>query len=396
MRRYLYGFLSAVSLVLVLNVSAWGQQIVSDPLLNQTLLSFQENFSLFLQQHPELVSGSTQPVVVMGNKGRIKFDFQQQTQYNISYGNIRFSATTPISANQFNVTLNINAITLTGDSSLNITDKNGKVFNLQCEGNSFTLNMVAFQSQVTVNPSKQVSFNSTQVKLDPKNIMVNISCLRNSGLSSLTEDEKGLTSDSLDATSTSFTQDTWQVMVSDRPSNGILKKVAIALEDAVKKSSSSVTMAMAMTTMNNGMAINATATSTCNGMVLNDVKAVINDLKNISAQANANGFKTATQQFINDLRTVLPTLSPADQALVQKFIMDLNIAIADGKISLLEQSILTLDFYNIVVSTGITSVQLQTLQTDLLAVLNSLTGISTVQLQADLTKLLADLQACSR
>jgi hypothetical protein len=118
------------------------------------------------------------------------------------------------------------------------------------------------------------------------------------------------------------------------------------------------------------------------------------DLSNIAAQANANGFRTAIQDFINVLKSILPTLSQPSQQVVQKFINDLNAAIADGQISTLEQITLSNDLYNLVISTGITSSQL-TLITDSLAnVLSTLSGISTTQLKTDLQKLVTDAQAC--
>src|SRR5438067_824542 len=108
-------FLSLLTLLTASGANA--QEIVTDPVLNQSLIKFQQNFPQYIQEHPELTSGSTQPIELNGGKGKVKFNFAQQGQYMIAYDSLQFSATEPISADQFNIKLTIKSIVLLGDAS---------------------------------------------------------------------------------------------------------------------------------------------------------------------------------------------------------------------------------------------------------------------------------------
>lgn len=127
--------------------------------------------------------------------------------------------------------------------------------------------------------------------------------------------------------------------------------------------------------------------------------AVAKDLAGIAAQANAQGFKTAVEQFASDLQSVFPTLNPPSQQAVQKFVTDLESATSPTSpygtaISPGEQLILTNDWLILVTSTGLTSAEITTLTDDLTTAFASLQGISTSQLQGDLNVLLTDTRAC--
>ncbi len=391
-------YLLAFSILFIINTQAKAQEIVLDPVLNKALVTFQQQFPQFIQQKPELTSGVSPEINLNGGKGKTTFTFQQQGQYLIDYDSLQFSPTTPISRNTFQITLKLKDVSLMGNAALMIMAK-GKNFNLQCSNNIFIVNNLAFTSLVQVD-RMNVALSNTQVNFDPKAITISIPCLKKNDnqpteaiLEEITPEEitpdltKELTTTIVNSMTTVFSQ-------GDQPTQGTINKVSSSLQTSATQTNSSVSMAASSTSMSSSMAVATNATSPCGGNVNNDAKLVIMDLSNIAAQANANGFRTAIQDFINVLKSILPTLSQPSQQVVQKFINDLNAAIADGQISTLEQITLSNDLYNLVISTGITSSQL-TLITDSLAnVLSTLSGISTTQLKTDLQKLVTDAQAC--
>jgi hypothetical protein len=139
--------------------------------------------------------------------------------------------------------------------------------------------------------------------------------------------------------------------------------------------------------------------SACTTTLSADAQAVSNDLAAIAAQAGALGFSQAVQTLAKDLEAILPTLSVPDQQLVEKFLNDLAAATASSgpggaSITPSEKIVLTNDINKILVSSGLTSSQINTLSNDILAVMSSLSGISTAQLQVDLQKMVADAKAC--
>ncbi|MEW6731528.1 MAG: hypothetical protein AB1489_09385 [Acidobacteriota bacterium] len=422
MRKFCFGLLVLCLSILLKSDNVLGQQIVSDPQLNQALNGFQERFSEFIQSRPELLRGAVPPVQLSATVKKIRFDFNQQGEYAISYGKLQLSSTNPISANRFVLTLSITRISLNGDATLVIVDKKGRSFNLQCPGNQFIVNAGSFSTQVEINNTDRpgsVLLNNRLVNIDTKSITVNLPCLQKKRLS----DELGvelaatesqtlmldgatisdgtilLDQSSLDGiesqVSDLFAETLPQILTQGAaPSQGTLDKVNSGIQSSATQPNSAVTMTAGSTAMTTGTSVATAASSPCSGTVYNDVKAVVADLSNIAAQANANGFKTAMQQFINDLKAILPTLSPPSQTTVQQLINDLNAAVADGKISTPEQLTLVNDFYNLVLSTGLTSSQFETIKNDLIAVANTLTGISTAQLQTDLQKLSTDAKSC--
>ncbi|HND18522.1 MAG TPA: hypothetical protein PLB18_04055, partial [Acidobacteriota bacterium] len=183
------------------------------------------------------------------------------------------------------------------------------------------------------------------------------------------------------------------------PSKGTLNTVNTTMQALAAVPGSSVATSTTEAVTTNGTMTAASAPAPCNGTVQADIQLVITDLSAISAQAQAQGFQTAVQTLTTDLRTIIPTLTAPSQSTVQKFIDDLNkytasTSMGGTTITAIEQAVLINDFNNVVLSTGITSTQLTTLQTDLVGVLNTLSGISTAQLQTDFQKLIADVQTC--
>lgn len=383
--------LLATLIVLVTTGLAQAQQIVTDPTLNQSLITFAQQFPDFLQTHPELTSGTTKAVELTGGKGKVTFSFAQQGEYSIVYDNVKFSATTPISPNSFIVTLAIKNITLSGNANIAIMAK-GRQFKLDCAGNQFTIPKLVYSATVAVPMMSKVLLANAKVDLDPKTIMVNIPCLR--GKQGITEVTEALEGGELGFNMDGNPLGSVMQLDGSQPPQGTLNKVNTSVQTSASQPNSGASSSAMSSAMSSSTAVATSASSPCGGAVNNDAKLVITDLANISAQANAAGFRTALQQFISVLRTILPTLSQPSQATVQKFIDDLNAAIVDGKISTAEQTTLTVDFFNLVLSTGITSAQLNMIDTALVNVLNTLMGISTAQLQADLMKLATDAQAC--
>lgn len=380
-------------LILLLLSSVTHAQIVTDPNLNQILIEFQQNFPQYVEAHPELTSGSTRPINLSGGKAKISFTLQQQGNYQITYGSLVFSPTNPISSNRFHMSLQISILSYGGSAQLKITDKKGKTYDIECQNNQFTVNDVLYTATVelrTVGSPDAIIITNPQVTLDPKKITVNLPCLNT---------KKPISPENLDyivlehlATTTLSSITGQQGSVSQ----GTLNKTQSAINSAATQPNSAVSQSSQETAYAVSTSVATSASSPCSGVVLNDAKAVILELANIAAQANSNGFKTAMQQFINTLSSILPTLSPPSQALVQQFINDLNAAIADGSITTLEQLTLLNDLYNLVLSTGITQAQLQQIIADLNAVLSTLQGISTAALQSSLQKLYSDAQGCLR
>ncbi len=268
---------------------------------------------------------------------------------------------------------------------------------LNCPGSSFVIGPVTFTSQVTVSLTNGPSLTDQQVKFDPTMIKTNIPCLRKKGLgqeSDLGADDYAGELELVISNDISHALGEIAPQDDGSPSQGTLNKVNAGVNNSATSTNSSVANSATTNTMSNGSAIATNATSSCSGTVSSDAKAVITDLASIATQANANGFTTAINQFISDLNTILPTLSAPAQSTVQKFITDLNNAVADGKISVSEKATLITDLYNIALSAGITSSELMTITNDLANVLATLSGISTTQLNSDLQKLVNDTRSC--
>jgi len=137
----------------------------------------------------------------------------------------------------------------------------------------------------------------------------------------------------------------------------------------------------------------------CAQTIASDTKAITKDLSAIVAQADAQGFNSAVEQFASDVETILPTLNPASQTAVQKFVSDLieaTSATSPGgtTVTASERLKLTTDWTVLVDSTGITSEQIATISNDLISALNILKSVSTAQLQADISILRGDLGTC--
>ncbi len=142
------------------------------------------------------------------------------------------------------------------------------------------------------------------------------------------------------------------------------------------------------------------APPTCGQSIANDAKAISADLSAIAAQADAQGFNSAVEQFAAGVESVLPALNRPSQDAVQKFVTDLaNATSSSGPggatITPSERLVLTNDWVILVTSTGATSSQISTISDDLVAVLSSMKGISLSQLQADFGILISDAQSCA-
>ncbi len=392
--------LGIVAILFVLGIGtsqAYGQQIVTDPELNQQLITFQQNFPQFVSDHPGLTSGASD-INIEGAQKKVSFSFQQQGQYNVTYGNLVFSPTTPISPRRFLMSLDIQSITHTGSAAIDITDKKGRNFNMQCQDNSFAVGAVKFTSEVIVPESGTVVILNRQVNFDPKTVVVSIPCLK----AKQTPDQFAADAEFDDAWQEDLGQGLIDTALAERgssPSKGTLNTVNATMQALAAVPGSSVATSTTEAVTTNGTMTAASAPAPCNGTVQADIQLVITDLSAISAQAQAQGFQTAVQTLTTDLRTIIPTLTAPSQSTVQKFIDDLNkytasTSMGGTTITAIEQAVLINDFNNVVLSTGITSTQLTTLQTDLVGVLNTLSGISTAQLQTDFQKLIADVQTC--
>lgn len=141
-------------------------------------------------------------------------------------------------------------------------------------------------------------------------------------------------------------------------------------------------------------------TGACAQTLTTDAKAVTVDIQAIAAQANAQGFRDAVEQFAADIEEMLPTLSRPSQDAVEKFVTDLSKATSESSpggtsISPSERLVLINDWVILVTSTGATQQQLDTITADLTAAFSALQGIDTTQLQTDLQVLLNDARACA-
>lgn len=144
----------------------------------------------------------------------------------------------------------------------------------------------------------------------------------------------------------------------------------------------------------------AQTNSDCVQTLASDARAISADVSAIAAQAKAQGFNIAVEQFASDMETILPTLDRPSQESVQKFVTDLESAISPSgpggtSITAGERLMLTNDWVVLVTETGATSAQLTTISSDLTGVLSALRGISTAQLQSDLNTLVTDAQVCA-
>ncbi|MBL8151411.1 MAG: hypothetical protein JNN15_15920 [Blastocatellia bacterium] len=369
-------------------------QIVTDPQLNQSLITFQQNFSQFIAQNPALSNGSSPPITVAGTTKRIEYNLQFQGSYSIVYNSIEFLPTNPISSNRFVTKLNIQSINLSGSSNLLIKDKKGRDFSLQCPDNRFSISPVVFTAEITAG-SGQTSISSPRVNFDPKTISVMIPCLeeRRPGSEFWAEDEGVVLVDSFGKVIVKVVEQ------NGMPSQATLSRVSSAIRASVQQPNSSVSNAAAGTILTTGTTASISASSPCAAAVMASAQAVVADLVAISSQAQSQGFNVALQQFLTIVRTILPTLNQPSQATIQKFVTDVNQAISASSpggttITPAEQSILVVDFYNLVLSTGITTSQLQAIESSLIAVLNTLSGISTAQLQTDLRALIDNARNC--
>jgi hypothetical protein len=158
-----------------------------------------------------------------------------------------------------------------------------------------------------------------------------------------------------------------------------------------------ITMTVSMT-LASILTIHAQSTP-CRATITADTQAVVADLSAIASQAGAQGFPEAMRNLATDLETILPSLNQPDQALVEKFVTDLEAAISSTgpggpQITTAEKIQLSNDIVQLLTSTGMTSTQVNRILDDLSAVADSVSGISTSQLQADLRRLAADTNSC--
>ena len=345
-------------------------QIVSDPALDAALRAFEQQLPQYVAAHPALTSGASAPVSLQGTKGKITYSVQMQGQYAVDYGSLRLASTTPISADRFLVTLEVDSVTLSGSADVTIT-RQGRTFQLDCDNTVFTVHNVTYAAEVQTASDGSVTVTNSSVSVPPKSVDVVLPCLRPGA-------EK----------------------VDDVPSQSVKNKTNSAITSAANAANSSVNQAARTAGSTAGNAISGAAGSPCGGTLQSDVDAIAADLAAISAQANSQGFSVAVQVLVADLQAILPALSAPEQAQVQKLVADLQSATSasgpgGATITAPEQATLTLDLYNVLVSTGASPQEAALITTDILAVMGTVTGISTVQLQADVRRFAADAQSCA-
>lgn len=147
------------------------------------------------------------------------------------------------------------------------------------------------------------------------------------------------------------------------------------------------------------LSLNAQTSSTCRSTLAADAEQVAAQLSAIAAQANAQGFNAAVQDLARQLQTLAPTLSRPDQALIDTFIADLKAATdAAGpggtNITNSEKLRLSTGLTNILLSTGMTLSDINTLLANTQAVFASLEGINPAALRAAIEKTISDAKAC--
>jgi hypothetical protein len=367
MKRHMLALAAAILVTLASPRLARADTIVTDPVLNETLHYVEQHFAEFVASHVHLTTGSSQPIHIEGKKGKVNVVCDAQGTYTVEYGSIDFEPTEPVSQSTFNVTLVISNILVTADASMHVT-RATRAWEIDCPSNQFSVSDVVFTSQVVVNPAGTVTLVDPQVHFDPTTIMVSISCLPAARL---------------------------PVGIPEK----VAKKAFLAIEKAARASDSEVVETMSTTATAGGTFAAALAASPCASEVMGAARVVAADLAAISQQAQSAGFSAAVQDFVEDLRIILPTLAAPDQATVEQLLIDLESvtsASSDGgtTITPIEQLTLTRDLTNVAASTGLTREQMELLIGDMIAVLDALAGVSTDQLEADLLVFATALSTC--
>ncbi|MBI4854347.1 MAG: hypothetical protein HY819_21315 [Acidobacteria bacterium] len=378
------------SLVFFLAPSIKAQQpIVTNQQLNQRLMEFQTNFEL----NPPAVFGATPPLEISGSSGKISFVFKQTGRYDFSYGSIQFLPTTPISATRFITVLTISQLELSGDAVISITKGKNSFTPLNCSDSKLSIVDVQFTSQVEFDSQAQLILDGLKADFDPSKILVKVPCLEPSAIAQISNTElKRVLEEELRIK----INDDSEKKRGGKPGKGTIQITSMALQDSVRKPDSIITRTGDDVAKTNCTMVTASAASACGLSSINDIKAIFADLSRIPNQNNLNSFKDALQLFNNDLQTLSQTLSPFGQKTAQKFIEDLTLIVSDGQINTLEQENLTASFYNLVLTAGISSNQLGTIENSLLMRLSAISGVSTKQLQTSFDRLFSDVQPCLR
>ena len=392
---YIYVFFAICFILLLPNTKALAQvQIVTDPKLNDRLNEFQQNFDI----NPPAVLGAVPFLELKGNSGKLSFTLQQKGRYDFHYGSVQFLPTSPISANRFFISLAINQVDIIGDAVINIAKGKNTFDQVICPESLFAAVDVIFTTQVEVAASGELIVGDGKVDFDPNKILANLPCLQDPAIAAKwlpanTQVNLSGPNNILDL----FGKDL-SIKIGEKPKGkprpGTLNLTNMAIQNAVKKIDSSVSIASTDVAKTNCTMVTANASSACGVKGLTNVKNIFLTLSNISTQTNPNNFKNALQSFIQDLKSISSSLSPFGQKTLQKFIDDLSIVIDDGKIDSLEKENLVASFYNLVLAAGINNTQLTIIQNSLLMSLSALAD--TTELQTNLVKLSADVQPCLR
>lgn len=392
----LFGSLSFALVTIALAASsASARQIVSDPALDGRLVAFEQGFPQYVASHPELTSGAAGPLEVDGRRGKVSIAYSLEGAYTVLYGTLDFAPTSPISPDRFRMSLEITSVVITGSGEIAITRK-GETYDLSCPNNVVTVPGMTFTSEVVVTETGAVELDMPRTDLDPRDITLTVPCLAGRGNATAVTDElEARLEDEVAADILAFLS----AASGGAPTRGTLKKATAALASGASEPDSDVADTGEDTAETAGRVVATAAASPCGGAVEEDVKAVVGDLAAIANQAEDQGFAEAVAAFADDLRAIVPGLTAPSQDAVETFVDDLEDAVSEdgpggAEITALEQATLTVELYSIVLSTGITSEDLATLQADLLAAVGSLEGISTAQLEADLSQLVADASAC--
>ena len=394
MLRHIGSLAFALTVVALAAASASAQQIVSDPTLDARLAAFEQSFPQFVAAHPQLTSGAAGPIEIDGKRGKVRVAYSFQGGYAVSYGTLDFMPTSPISADRFVMSLEITSVVLTGSGDLVITRK-GESYQLTCPNNVLTVPAMTLTSEVVVSSGGAVQLVMPRTDLDARDIAVSVPCLEgrvSASAAAALEDE-------LDDAIAGEVVGFLSAATPGAPSRGTLNKARAGLESGASEPDSDVADAGEDTAEAAAAAVASSAASPCGGTVMADVEAVVADLAEIAAQAEDQGFPEAMTAFADDLRAIVPTLTAPSQDAIETFLDDLADAVAEdgpggSQITALEQATLSVEIYAVVLSTGITSTDLATLQNDLLAAVSTLDGISTDQLRADLEQLAVDASAC--
>jgi hypothetical protein len=293
------------------------------------------------------------------------------------------------------MTLAITSIVITGGGEVAITRKS-ETYNLACPNNVATVPALTFTTEVVVTESGAVQLVMPRTDLDPRDVTLSVPCLEGRGNATA---EAGDLEAALEVEVADEVHSFLAAAAGGAPTRGTLKKASAGLTSGATEPDSDVADTAEDTAETAGRVVASTAASPCGGTVEADAEAVVADLAAIASQADEQGFQEAVALFADDLRAIAPGLTAPSQDAVETFVDDLEDAVSEdgpggAEITALEQATLTVELYSIVLSTGITSEDLATLQSDLLSAVASLEGISTAELEADLRQLATDASAC--